>query len=72
MLAKIKKKLKKFFTPARRKALYGLVAAGSAALVAFGVVTQDQLDATTQSVVSAITALSTLLAFINTDTEEEL
>lgn len=61
--------LREFFTPAKRKAVYGLVAAGSVALVAFGIVTQDQIDAATQTVVSVITALTTLLAFVNVSEE---
>jgi hypothetical protein len=55
-----------WFTPPRRKAIYGLVAAGAVALTAFGVVTQDQLAQWTQSASGVIAALATFMAFLNT------
>lgn len=62
--------MSKWFTPARRKAIYGLVAAGSVALVVFGVVTQDQIDQTVTSITSVITALAAILAFVNVSPPE--
>jgi hypothetical protein len=59
-----------WFTPPRRKAIYGLVAAGSVALVAFGLVTQEQIDSAVQTAGSVITALVTLMAFVNTGTDQ--
>lgn len=60
------KKLIAWFTPSRRKAIYGLVAAGSIALTAFGVVTQDQLAQAVQTASGVIATLATLMAFVNT------
>ena len=55
----------KFFTPARRKAIYVVVAAGAFALTAFGVITQDQLAQWTQSASGVIAFLATLMAALN-------
>ena len=62
--------MKDFFTPARRKAIYGLMTAVISALVVFGIVTQDQIDGIVQSVTSVLMALTTLMAFINTNPED--
>jgi len=62
--------LKSLFTTPRRKAIYGVVAAVSVALVAFGVVDQDQINQAVQVAGSVIAALATLLAFVNTGTPE--
>lgn len=62
MLAKINR----FLTPPRRKAIYGVMTAGTLALIAFNVVSADQLNQAVGSVVSVLTALTTLLAFLNT------
>jgi len=61
--------MSKWFTPARRKAIYGIVAAGSVALVAFGVITDDQLNEAVQQAASVIAALAALLALINVNPE---
>jgi len=62
--------MSKWFTPARRKAIYGIVAAGSVALVAFGVITDDQLNEAVQQAASVIAALAALLALVNVNPEE--
>ena len=62
MLAKINKVL----TPARRKALYGVVTAAVAAAIAFNVVTSDQMNSVVEGTLSVVTALTTLLALLNT------
>jgi hypothetical protein len=64
-------KLGAFFTPARRKAIYGVVAAVTAALLAFNIVTTDQLANVTDTVVRIITALTAFMAFFNTDPNTE-
>ena len=58
-----------WLTPARRKAIYGIVAAGVAALMAFNVITADQLTNATNSVLSVLGALTALMAFLNTGTD---
>lgn len=60
------KSIAAWFTAPRRKAIYGLVAAGAIALTAFGIVTDDQLAQWTQSASGVIAALATLMAFVNT------
>ncbi len=60
-----------FLTPPVRKAIYGLVAAGAIALVAFGVVTQDQLDQWVQSASGVIAALAAILALANVNPPTE-
>ena len=62
--------MSKWFTPSRRKAIYGIVAAGSVALVAFGVITDDQLNEAVQQAASVIAALAALLALVNVNPEE--
>ena len=59
-------KINKFLTPPRRKVIYGLVTAVVAGLIAFGVITSDQINSTVEGVVSVLTALATLMAFFNT------
>jgi hypothetical protein len=66
------KSLFAWFTPARRKAIYGIVAAGSAALVVFGVVSQDQLNQTVETITQVIAALATLMAFVNTGDSDSI
>ena len=58
-----------FFTPEKRKAIYIIVAAGAAALTAFGIVTQDQLDQVVQNVSGIIALLTALLAAFNVNPE---
>ena len=59
-------KVKSFFSPEKRKAIYGIVAAASIALVAFGILSQEDIDSATTTVTQVITALVTLMAFVNT------
>ncbi len=56
-----------FLTPARRQAIYAVVAVAAAGLVVFGVVTQDQLDNVVQNVSGIIAALTALMAALNTN-----
>jgi len=58
-----------WFTPARRKAVYGVVAAATTALLAFNIITTDQLANVTDTVVRIITALTAFMAFFNTSTQ---
>jgi hypothetical protein len=60
------KSIAAWFTPTRRKAIYGLVAAGAFCLTAFGIISQDQLAQWTQSASGVIAFLATLMAFVNT------
>lgn len=60
-------KVTEFLTPARRKAIYGLVAAIIALLLALGVITAEQLDASTDAIVKVIAALTALMAYLNTE-----
>ena len=62
------KKIAAFFTPPRRKAIYGLVTAGALALTAFGIVTQDQLSQWVQSASGIIATLTALMALFNVST----
>lgn len=52
------------FTPAQRKAIYGIVAAANTVAVAFGVLTGEQAAAVATS---ATSILGLLLAFGNVD-----
>ena len=61
MLAKING----YLTPGRRKVLYGLVTAAVAAALAFNLFTTDQLNNVVEGTLSVVTALTTLLAFLN-------
>ncbi len=61
MLAKINKVL----TPGRRKAIYGVVAAAVAALIAFDVITADELSGTLGAIVMVLGGCSSLMAFFN-------
>ncbi|MEI6450162.1 MAG: hypothetical protein WCP98_09445 [Actinomycetes bacterium] len=61
MLAKINKIL----TPGRRKAIYGVVAAAVAALIAFDVITADELSGTLGAIVMVLGGCSSLMAFFN-------
>lgn len=58
----------KWLTPARRKAIYGLVAAGIAVLLAAGVISPAQMSQATEFVVKVVAALTALMAFLNTNT----
>lgn len=54
--------LRDLFSPAKRKAIYGIVAAAAVALVAFGVITQEQLDQWIQTASGIVAALALILA----------
>lgn len=62
--------MKDFLTPARRKAIYGLMTAVITVLVVFGVITQEQIDGVIANVASVSMALTTLMAFMNTNPED--
>lgn len=59
------RRINQFLTPGRRKAIYGVVAAALAALIAFDVVSADQVSETITAIVGALAALSSLMAFVN-------
>ena len=61
MLAKINR----FLTPAKRKAIYGLTAAAIAALIAFDVISADDLSGTLGAIITVLGGLSSLMAFFN-------
>ena len=54
-----------FLTPAKRQAIYAVVAVCATALVIFGVVTQDQLDSVVQNISGIVAALTALMAALN-------
>ena len=58
-------KLNKLLTPPRRKAIYALVAAVVAALIAFDAVSADQLSGTIQSIVTILGGLASIMALVN-------
>jgi hypothetical protein len=57
-------------TAAQRKAIYGVMTAILAGLLAFGVITADEVDSAVSTIVTLATALTTLLAYSNTHPEE--
>ena len=59
------KKINKFLTPNKRKAIYGMVAALVVALVAFNLVSPEDLSGTLESIVAILGGLTSILAFIN-------
>ena len=56
----------------QRKAIYGVVTAVFAALVAFNIVTPGGIDKVTESITAAITCLTTVMAFANTDAASDI
>lgn len=56
-----------FLTPARRQAIYAVVAVCATALVIFGVVTQEQIDSVVQNISGVVAALTALMAALNTN-----
>lgn len=56
-----------FLTPARRQAIYAVVAVCATALVIFGVVTQEQIDSVVQNISAVVAALTALMAALNTN-----
>ena len=61
MLAKINK----FLTPNKRKAIYGLVAALMAALIAFDVISPTDLSDSLSAIVMVLSGLASIMAFVN-------
>ena len=61
MLAKINK----FLTPNKRKAIYGVVAALIAALIAFDVVSPTDLSDSLSAIVMVLSGLASVLAYVN-------
>ncbi len=59
-------RIKTYLTPLRRKATYGAITVVTVALVAFNVVSADQINQAVESLVSILAALTTLLASLNT------
>ena len=60
--------VKAFFTPARRKAIYGVVGGVFTLLLAFNIITADQMTSWLDILTRAFAAAATLMAFFNTDT----
>ena len=58
-------KINKFLTPAKRKAIYGVVAAAVAALIAFDVISPNDLSDTLSAIVMVLGGLSSIMAFVN-------
>jgi hypothetical protein len=58
-------KINKFLTPNKRKAIYGVVAAAVAALIAFDVISPNDLSDTLSAIVMVLGGLSSILAFVN-------
>jgi hypothetical protein len=57
--------INKFLTPPRRKAIYGLVAALVAILIAFEAISATELTDTITAIVSVLGGLASVLAFSN-------
>jgi hypothetical protein len=55
-----------FLTPGMRQAIYAVVAVAAGALLAFGVVTEAQIDSIVQIIAVVIAALTSLMAALNT------
>jgi hypothetical protein len=58
-------KINKFLTPNKRKAIYGVVAAAVAALIAFDVISPNDLSDTLSAIVMVLGGLSSIMAFVN-------
>jgi len=61
MLAKVNK----FLTPNKRKAIYGVVAALMAALIAFDVISPTDLSDSLSAIVMVLSGLASIMAFVN-------
>ena len=59
------KRVNKFLTPNKRKAIYGVVAAAIAALIAFGAISPTDLSDTLSAIVMVLGGLSSIMAFVN-------
>lgn len=60
------------FSAKQRKAIYGVMSAVVALLVAFNVITADKLADIAQSVVLVAGTLTTVLAYKNTDVMQDI
>jgi len=60
-----------FLTPARRQAVYSLVAVLVGALLVFGVITEDQVTETVQAIAAVIAGLTALMAALNTNRKSQ-
>ena len=58
-----------WFTPERRKAIYGIVGAICIALTAFGVVSTDDLLRILAAVTGVLAGLSNFMAFLKTNVD---
>lgn len=58
-------------TPAKRKAIYGIATAVITALIAFGVITPEDLNEKITGIITALAGITTLLAYFNTDVEKD-
>ena len=58
-------KVNKFLTPAKRKAIYGIVASIVACLIAFDVISPNDLSDTLSAIVMVLGGLSSILAYVN-------
>ena len=59
------KRINKFLTPNKRKAIYGVVAAAIAALIAFDVISPNDLSDSLSAIVMVLSGLASVLAYIN-------
>jgi len=59
-------KVNRFLTPNKRKAIYGVVAAAMAALIAFDVISPTDLSDSLGAIIMVLGGLSSLMAFFNT------
>ena len=58
-------KINKFLTPNKRKAIYGVVAAAMAALIAFDVISPTDLSDSLSAIVMVLSGLASIMAFVN-------
>ena len=59
------KKINRFLTPNKRKAIYGVAAAAIAALIAFDVISPNDLSDSLGSIIMVLGGLASLMAFFN-------
>ena len=59
------KKINRFLTPNKRKAIYGVVAAAVAALIAFDVISPNDLSDSLSAIVMVLSGLASIMAFVN-------
>ena len=58
-------KINRFLTPTKRKAIYGVVAAAMAALIAFDVISPTDLSDSLSAIVMVLSGLASIMAFVN-------